>query len=195
VRIYATQVGSFRTVADAKRAQGRLLAKGIQTSLFVEKPIRLVSRAAIASRHLKSEVERLRQVGIPFVITTFNWPAANVQTFSSVSMDSMNRISHWLSAEVSALNALVGVLSDGVPKRDAIVARDNAAKLVPSDETLRATGHGESLVAVKTDFNDAFKSYAAGNAQTAMLKALDAYAQMQSLVEHPELVSNSSSSP
>jgi hypothetical protein len=194
VRIYATQVGSFRTVADAQLAQKQLAAKGVQTALFVEKPIRLVSRAAAESRHLKAEAQRLQKLGIPFVITTFNWPANDVPTFPSVSMDSMHQISHWLSAEVSALNALVGVLSDGVPKRDAMVARDYAAKFVPGDEALRTTGHGATLIAVKSDFNDAFKAYEAGNPQEAMLKALDAYSQMQSLVENPDAAANPSSS-
>lgn len=189
VHLYTVATGSYTSLAAVKAEQAKLAQQGIGTAIHVtgsgQAPYSLVSDVAIYAQDLNSTVRHLAGLGVKSQVVPLVWNAKLVPLNSwNVSKPLADSITHWLSADVSALNALTAAVSDGAAVRDATTAYSYSQSLRPPTAELQSFPEGRILLQVNSATSQAFanlQARRAQGAQGAMQDAVQAYEEIQSL--------------
>ncbi|SFU89390.1 SPOR domain-containing protein [Alicyclobacillus macrosporangiidus] len=181
VRLYVLQIGSYSTEAAAEEHRQALAKQGVQTVVHSAGTYQLWADASLRQGSLQDELKALEGKGVRGSVVFVGWKAHPIAAPAGASEASVARVNGWLSEAASGLNALVGALSDGGLRQDAITACHTAAGHLPSASDWGETGYGERLAAFSGHLQaaaDALSRQQMDKSRTAALQALDDLARM-----------------
>jgi len=188
VRLFALQNGTFSTLTGANAALAHISKLGMATSVHRiyaasgQTSYALLSDVSIYATDLGSVKNRLTKLGIPAKVTSLSWNAQEVPVHSFAQNRALaDSISHWLAADVSALNALTASLSDGAAARDATTAFKYSASIQPSQSEIESLSQSSTYLTLGTLTEQAFAKAASGQRDAAVHLVLEAYEQVQLL--------------
>lgn len=186
--IYSIQVGSYSTKTAAVAAQSALRKKGVPATVHQlggsgQAAYTLLTGVAIYAQDLNSTVTQLNKLGLEAKTVPLVWNAKLVPLNSwSVTSSTAKAISHWLSADMSTLNALTAAISDGAAKRDARTAANYSKALQPPTKELQGFSQGKVLLQVSSATEQAINAFDQGQVQTAQMYVAKAYENIQFLL-------------
>ncbi|WP_067933009.1 hypothetical protein [Alicyclobacillus kakegawensis] len=178
VHLSVLEIGEYRSYDAAAAAKVKYGKRGDGAAVIGTSPYRLVVDAAVRSSSLRAREARLQQQGIPSSAHTLIVPACLVRTASTATTADVHALSTWLGAAVSAGNALVAVLSDGAPERDALAAYRVSVDCLPKSDVLAESGHADILTEAEKALRQAFNAMKQGNVQAAMSDLLNFYSRV-----------------
>lgn len=191
VRLYAAQSGPYGDLESAKRTVAGAQIKGRTASVFSgemqgttngQHHYVVVYGLASYSAHLTTIAQENAQNHA--AIVAFRWNATRVETLSGTRPAVSARVSRWLSAEVSAMSALVAGIMDKEPLVDAETAIRAADRLTPSAEDMKSTGFGTPLENVHHLTDRGLQAVFDKNASNALADVMDAYAALDQIRVH-----------
>jgi hypothetical protein len=183
--ISAVEVGTYPNASAAAAAQTQFKQKGVQTVLYPNSAQKEALIAAIAMQpgDLQDTSASLQHRGISAQVVQLSMPTKAEPTLPALTKAEGQALTRWLSAEVSAMNALAAWMQDGESERDASTAYTNANKIQPSAQSLAKTGAGATLNGLVQQFADAYHDAANSTshsaAMTHLMTAYSLLAQMK----------------
>jgi hypothetical protein len=168
VKLYTLQSSPFASEKEAVNAQSELNKLGIFTVVHGTQTYTLWCSMAIHNGALKSLKDNLAKAGLKAAETKVEWNAQTIAGPSGESQSTASQVSRWLSASVSSLTTLTGVLSDGGVDRDATQAYATEKSLRPTADVLASTGYEKELNELVRDMDAAMTEYQKKNHDKAM---------------------------
>lgn len=178
VHLSVLEIGEYRSHDAAAAARGKYSKRGVSATVIGTSPYRLVVDAAVRSGSLRAHEARLHKQGIPASVHTVVVPARSVRTASTATTADVHALSTWLGAAASAANALVAVLSDGAPERDALAAYRVSLSSWPKPDVLAASGYADNLTKAGRALREAFDAMKRDNGQAAISDLLNFYSRV-----------------
>ncbi|GMA52354.1 hypothetical protein GCM10025857_37110 [Alicyclobacillus contaminans] len=182
VRVQLLQSNAFASQAEVEKASESLKQHGVPAVVAqVHGRYVLWLDAALRSDHMARTAAQAKSLGVSASPVAMNLAVRDRPALAGAHVGSLNQISHWLSAEVSALTALTAVAADGGASQDAMAAYHAAEALRPSPDVLEVTGNGAQLTSLANHVSQAVTAYQKHDSASLEQHLLMAYEQLASL--------------
>ncbi|MCL6598484.1 MAG: hypothetical protein K6T81_07045 [Alicyclobacillus macrosporangiidus] len=181
LRLYVLQIGSYSTEAAAEEHRQALSKQGVHTVVHSGGTYQLWADVSLRQGSLQDELKTLEGKGVHGSVVFVGWKAHPLAAPAGASEAAVARVNGWLSEATGALNALVGALSDGGLRQDALTACQTAEAHLPAASDWGETGYGERLKSFSSHLQAAATALSRqqmDNSRTAALQALDDLTRM-----------------
>ncbi|RIV29169.1 hypothetical protein D2Q93_00920 [Alicyclobacillaceae bacterium I2511] len=183
LQIYMAKIGPFSSTLQVEAALKKWAADGGQGVIHQSTAgvYDIWARPAISLQDLSSLLNQARRAGLKVRIDKLQWKPKSLMGNISVSPQMEIAVSQWLSDEVTALNALTGVLSDGGTGQDATTAYQTARSQQPDNISLDRVDPTGSLSAFAAVLGHSFTQYQQGKNKAAITDVCEAYNRLAEL--------------